>query len=341
MLAITEGAGRQRWSTSDVEPRRAFTYWTDTVFRSLLDIDSPARAHFRANLDMTELGPATLFLSSADVHSVRRTRARMAQKQVPGYFLVHLRAGQLRFEQHGRETSLSAGESLLIDNGAPYRVECLTRTRSLFMHFQSDWLRNWIPAPEQLAARALRASSGWSVALAAALASLDTERDEPLALPAGTVAEQVAALLALAAGPDAHASSASEKLFNRIRRTIRDRCHESGLDPGAVAEMHGISKRYLHHLCARSETTFGVELMRMRLELAHRMMSDARYDALSVSEVSARCGFLEPSHFARRFRKAFGSGPTQFRATREVRINPSESAPVPVQTLPAAYRFGS
>jgi AraC-like DNA-binding protein len=56
--------------------------------------------------------------------------------------------------------------------------------------------------------------------------------------------------------------------------------------------------------------------MRMRLELAHRIMSDTRYDALSVNEVSARCGFLEPSHFARRFRKAFGVVPTQFRVAR-------------------------
>jgi len=54
----------------------------------------------------------------------------------------------------------------------------------------------------------------------------------------------------------------------------------------------------------------------MRLESAQRLLSDKRYDALSVSEVAARCGFLEPSHFARRFRKAFGLGPTEFRTSR-------------------------
>ena len=56
--------------------------------------------------------------------------------------------------------------------------------------------------------------------------------------------------------------------------------------------------------------------MRMRLDAAHRLLSDRRYDQLSIGEVTARCGFVEPSHFARRFRKAFQLGPTEFRAAR-------------------------
>jgi len=189
-------------------------------------------------------------------------------------------------------------------------------TRSVAVRFPKDWLRNWLPAPESLAARPFRAGAGWSAALSAALATLDTDRDEELALPEGVVAEQIAALLALAAGPEAHVSRGSEKLLNRIRRTLRDRCHEAGLTPGAVADEHGISKRYLHHLFAQTDNTFGSELMRMRLDCAHRLLSDTRFANLTVSEIAARSGFLEPSHFARRFRKAYGAGPMEFRATR-------------------------
>jgi AraC-like DNA-binding protein len=52
------------------------------------------------------------------------------------------------------------------------------------------------------------------------------------------------------------------------------------------------------------------------MEFAHRMLSDRRFDNLSVSEIAARCGFLEPSHFARRFRQSFGVGPSGFRVAR-------------------------
>ncbi len=175
-----------------------------------------------------------------------------------------------------------------------------------------QWLKNWIPEPEGLVGRPFRNGAGWSTPLSSALACLDTDKDS-LALPEGVVAEQIAALFALAAGPQIHASSGTEKLLQRIRSSIRERCHEPGLAPSAIADMNGISKRYLHYLFAQTQTTFGNELMRMRLEAAKRLLSDQRYAALTVSEIAARCGFLEPSHFARRFRKGFGVGPTEFR----------------------------
>jgi AraC-like DNA-binding protein len=324
MVVMADRPARQRWSTADVEARHALAYWVDTICKSFLeiDIDSPERDHFHAQLEESELGPAMLYIVEADTQTVRRTPARIAHSRYADYFLLQLRAGRLHFQQYGRESVIETGDSVLVDCSAPYRLECLPMTRSVVVRFPRDWLRNWIPSPESLAGRPFRCGAGWSNALAAALATLDTEHEQELALPAGVVAEQIAALLALAAGPEVQASSVSEKLFRRIRRTIRDRCHEPGLNPGAVAEMHGISKRYLHYLCAHGSTTFGYELMHRRLEAAQRLLSDKRYDALSVSEVAARCGFLEPSHFARRFRKAFGLGPTEFRAARSRNLAP-------------------
>jgi len=316
MLAISDRPVRQCWTTADVDSRHALAYWVDTICKSFLEIDieSPARDRFRARLDQSALGPAALHLVEADTQTVRRTPARIAHSRYDGYFLLLLRAGQLRFYQYGRASCIEAGDCVLVDCSAPYRVECLHRTRSVALRFPRDWLRNWLPAPESVAGHPLRAGTGWSTALSAALANLDTGRNEKLALPEDVVAEQIAALLALAAGPDTRVAKGSEKLVDRIRRTIRERCHEAGLTPGAIADDHGISKRYLHYLFAHVDSTFGNELMRTRLDCAHRLLSDARYSALPVSEVAARCGFLEPSHFARCFRKAHGVSPTEFRS---------------------------
>ena len=313
---------RQRWSTADVESRHALAYWVDTICKSFLEIDieSPQRHHFHGRLDQLDLGPATLYLVEADTQTVRRTRTRITQSRYAGYFLLHLRAGQLGLQQYGRESRIDAGDCVLIDCGAPYQLECLPTTRSVALRLPEGWLQTWIPTPQTLAGLPLRAGSGWGAALSAALTALDT--DEELALPASAVAEQIAALLALAAGPNMHARTAGDQLFNRVRRTIRDRCHESGLSPGMVADDVGVCKRYLHYLCANAGTTFRNELMRMRLDAAHRLLSDRRYDQLSIGEVTARCGFVEPSHFARRFRQAFGHGPSEFRAVSNEAIQP-------------------
>jgi AraC-like DNA-binding protein len=315
MQSVAAAPARQRWSTSDVEPRHALAYWVDTICKSFLeiDIDSPKRHQFHARLEQSVLGPAMLNVLEADPQTIRRTPARIARSQYAAYFLLQLRAGELRFQQYGRHAHVEAGDCVLVDCNAPYQLECVHTTRSVAVRFPRDWLRNWLPAPENLAARAFRPTGGWSTGLCAVLSCLETVRIEELALPEGVVAEQIAALLALAAGPDAQATRSGEKLLMRVRRTIRDRCHEPGLTPATIAEAHGISKRYLHYLFAHVNSTFGDELIQMRLDCARRLLSDARFSALSVSEVAARSGFLEPSHFARRFRRAFGTGPMQFR----------------------------
>jgi AraC family transcriptional regulator, positive regulator of tynA and feaB len=309
---------RQRWTTSDAEPHQAVTYWSDTICRSLLQIDVPTTLHdrFNARLERVPLGPATLQMLEADAQVIRRTPACIARNSYNGYLLLSLREGEMRFSQFGRESDLEDGDSMLVAYNTPYICEFLSRVRGIGISIPGEWLRNWIPEPSRIAGQPLRARSGWSKALSAALASLDADGVEDLALPGGVVAEQIAALLALAAGSDARATSASERILGRIRSATRDSCHEIGLTPGSIAEANGISKRYLHHLFAQSGSTFGGELMRMRLECAHRLLSDIRYSALSVSEVAARSGFQEPSHFARRFRKEYGAGPLEFRRAR-------------------------
>jgi AraC-like DNA-binding protein len=306
----------QRWSTADVDPRRSFAYWVETICSSFLEIDieSAARDGFRARLDQWEFGPATLNIIEADKQSVRRTSAHIAHSSFDTLFLLQLRSGQAHLRQYGRESLLATGDCVLIDCKEPYDLDCSPATRSVALRFQHQWLRNWIPFPEGICAHRFAATAGWGTALSAALANLDAGGAHELALPEGVVAEHIAVLLALAAGPHAEPVRRTDKLLQRIIGTIRDRCHQWDLTPGSVALSHGISKRYLHYLFARANTTFGSELMRLRLECARRLLSDKRFDGVSVGEVSARCGFVEPSHFARRFRKAFGQGPLQFRA---------------------------
>lgn len=321
MVATAAHRERRCWSTDDVEPRRALGYWIDTVCDSFLeiDIDSPNRERFHARLEQAEFGPATLYMVEADTQTVYRTPARIAGSRYAAYFLLRLHSGQLRLRQYKRDSQVQAGDCVLIDCKEPYQLDCLPTTRCVALRCPQDWLGNWVPSPESIAARPFAAGNGWGAALSAALANLDPERADDLALPESIVAEQIAALLALAAGPGVQASTPRKKLLARLLHTLRDRCCESDLTPGEVADAHGISKRYLHHLFAQAGTTFGNELMRLRLDSARRLLADRRFGAIAIGEVAARCGFVEPSHFARRFRATYGHGPTEFRRNAQDR----------------------
>jgi len=308
-----EALARRHWSTEQVEQLRALSYWVDTVCDQFLeiDIDTPVRDRFRARLDQVEFGAATLSSIEADVQRVQRTPAKIAHTRYPVCVLMQLRAGQMRLKQLGRETDVRPGECVFVLGTEPYDLQCPQPTSAVTLRFPESWLKRWLPHPERCAAQ-LFSGGGWSAALCAAVSSLNVDACDQLALPSSTVAEQIVALLALATGPDSQTEGRPD-LLDALMRTLRDRLHEADLSPLTVAAEHGISRRSLHYAFARSGTTFAEQLMRLRLERGRELLGDARLLDVPVTEVAARCGFMDPSHFARRFRQRFGLAPLQFR----------------------------
>lgn len=302
----------RHWSTEEV-PDRPFSYWVETVCDRFLEleIDSPVRQQFHARLDQTDLGPATASWLCADAQRVRRTRAKIAGSH-PSFLLMQLRAGRVEIRQAGQVTPLRPGECILLDGAQPYEVECPEATRSCVLQLSDTWLRGWVSSPERLAPRRFM-GAGWSGALCAAVASLELDSCDHLALPRGEVAEHIAALLRLALGPEPRDLTGGQHLRDRLMRTLRNTLSDPRLSPFTVATEHRISVRTLHYAFAATGTTFVEELMQARLQRARDLLADPRYRDLPVIEVAARCGFTDPSHFARRFRRRFGIAPLAFR----------------------------
>jgi AraC family transcriptional regulator, positive regulator of tynA and feaB len=306
----------RHWSTREVGQRQALAYWVDTVCDQFLDleIDTPLRDCFHASLDQVDFGPATASFLEADTQLVRRTKAKIARLQAPMFMLMQLRVGEVRFQQAGREVRVRPGECVFIDGSEPYEVECPQPTLAVALRFPADWLSGWIDRPERHAAQ-LFSGGGWNAALCAAVASLGVDTCDRLALPRDAIADPIATLLKLAIGPEPQESPRQPLLFNRLIRTLHNRFHEADLSPATVAAEHGISARTVHYAFAAAHTTFVERLMGLRLARAREMLADARQFDLPVAEIASRCGFADPSHFARRFRLQFGQSPLQFRGS--------------------------
>lgn len=302
------------WSTEEVESRRALAYWVDTVCDRFLEmeIDTPLRDTFRARMDQVELGAITASFIDAEAQQVRRTLAKISRSRFPVFMLMQLRAGKARLTQDGHESQLAPGDTVLINGSEPYELECPQATSALALSLPQDWLKRWLPHPERVPALPFGAS-GWGAALSTTLSCLDWQSCDQLALPRSAVAEQIAALLTLAVGPDSQRPAGRPSLFEELMATLRDRFHEPNLAPRQVAADHHISMRSLHYAFAASGTTFIEQLMRLRLERAQELLADPRLAELPVAEVAARSGFLDPSHFARRFRQRFAQAPLQYR----------------------------
>ncbi|MEJ0005739.1 MAG: helix-turn-helix domain-containing protein [Steroidobacteraceae bacterium] len=301
------------WSTDGVDQRRALAYWVDTVCDRFLEleIDTPVRSNFRACLDQFDFGPATLSFVGAAGQRIRRTPAKISRTRYPTFFLLQFRVGHGLLRQRGREMQAHAGECVLINGTEPYELDCPQATSAAVLRMPEDWLRRWLPHPED-ATPMVFAQRDWSAALCAAMGSLRLETCSDLALPRSAVAEQIASLLTLAVGKGA-AAEAPRSLLSDLMITLRARLEEADLSPLVVAASHNVSKRTLHYAFAGADTTFVDQLMKLRLERAREILSDPRLVAPRIEDVATSCGFADPSHFARRFRQKYGHAPLQYR----------------------------
>lgn len=302
------------WSTEDIERRRALAYWVDTVGQVLLELEIEAAVpeRFTATLQQSRLGPAAVNLIEASEQWMRRTHAGIARSRSPSLYLLQLRSGEFELRQYGRDCHIQAGDCVLIDGDEPYRLSCPAITACLSIEFPRQWLNGWLPSPQTHVARCLSRQS-WGAALARALCCLEPHKLDQLPLPGDIVADQIASLLVLTVGGKRAEEGVKPGMLERLRGTLRERYFESDLSPGAVAAQHGIGKRHLHFLFARLGTTFSAELMSIRLERARQMLHDRRFDHVPVGEIAMRCGFTDPSHFARRFRMRFRAAPAAYR----------------------------
>jgi AraC-like DNA-binding protein len=306
----------QSWSTQHLQPGKALTYWRDVICENLLQmhIQSSQEGAFFGQIEKHAFGPIKANFISVTEQRVWRDRATACNAKDHIFHLIHVRKGVQLIEQYGRSLKVEAGDCLLIDCLAGFEFYFPQGVEALVLEIGRDWLGGWLPAPEDAAARLIDGRSGWGATLASALSNLTPATVGASGLPPTVVAEQIVSLLALAASHDDPPSTTHKRaLLRRVTETIRERCHESDLDPAKVAATLGLSRRYVHLLFAYAGKTFSQELYDCRLRRAQRLLRDKRFDGLGIAEIAWNCGFSEPSHFARRFRERFGATPSAYR----------------------------
>lgn len=310
-------ASPRYWTTSSVEPDRAFTYWVDTVCSELveLEVDSDRKRGFRASLLQRPLGPVSLnFIETRTPQAAWRTREAIRRIREPRFDLLYVRSGTVHFEHYGRSFVVGDNQCVLIDSTDTYHFMTPEVSTTMSVQIPQKWLRSWIATPEEGVARVFSRESPWGNTLVAMLEALTPETTKQLIVADEVLAQQLATLLALAIGPASIGMSRTQtKLLTRIRQDMQQRAHDETLTPEKIAQLHGISKRYLHSLFAASGTTFSKELMELRLERAARQLRDPQFANTGVSEIAWRCGFADASHFARRFCERYGQAPRAYR----------------------------
>lgn len=306
------------FSTSDVHPRHRFDYMRDVACRVFVDLDcrtnvvSPFHATIRSG-QMSELGVTVV---ETDACEVTRTRRNIARARSDELLLSVQLAGMAELCQDGREARLEPGDLALYDTQRSYALTVHANTRQLVLKIPRKALESRFGPLGHYTARRIGheqplggLASEFLRMLPARIGVLDAAAERQLA-------DQALDLMALACTRESKAVAATAArvtALQNLKSVIETRLIDPSLRPSSAAAAAGISIRYANALLAAEGTSLERYIWARRLERSRKALQDARQRQRSICDIAYSCGFSSPSHFARRFREAYGASPDEFR----------------------------
>ena len=318
-MALSKTPEPESWTSAGLAQREALREWREWAASTIAPIEVEVfdADAFAARWVSHGIGQLRLLHLHAPAQRVTHTGAEGSSgRAVPSIQLVYARHGAMKTQMGGKRFTVEPGQFVLLDNTRFYQMEMATPHECLDLMMPQGWLEKHLPDPGALLARPIDTRSGWGAPLGALLETMLAGGLDDAPLPRPLIAEQVGSLLALATGfhePGEHTRHRGQ-LARRILQRIETDFADAELTPEKVAGEVGISKRYLQTLLAGSGTSFVAEVNATRLDRASDLLTDPRGRGLAISDIAWRSGFLDPSYFARQFRKRFGVTPREWRS---------------------------
>ncbi|GLH96779.1 helix-turn-helix domain-containing protein [Phytohabitans aurantiacus] len=268
-------------------------------------------------LEVRELGRANIFTTRSTGIRLLRTAKQARHDAAPVIALSVQQLADGRHEQLSRRQLVSPGELMAVDLSAPYDFA-----------WSGDGAAGCVQIPfEQFglpvdvirrALGNLRASPLYDLVtdhvayLARHADRLATDPGAP-ALATATV-ELARALLASAGYPDRRSPEVlAETLLSQVRAYVRQHLADPDLTPARIAAAHNISLRQLYKVCAAADLSLEQWIIGERLHGAREELSLPEHRQRPIAVIARRWGFRDPTHFARRFRAAYGLPPREWR----------------------------
>jgi AraC-like DNA-binding protein len=125
--------------------------------------------------------------------------------------------------------------------------------------------------------------------------------------------ELVRALITTAAQDELGQRVLHDTLYLRVSKYVDQHLTEPDLSAESIAAAHHVSVRTLYNAwAAASQIPLGQWIIAARLEGARAQLSQGT-SAMTIAALAWRWGFADATHFARRFRSAYGLSPREWR----------------------------
>ncbi|MEV6227891.1 helix-turn-helix domain-containing protein [Saccharopolyspora shandongensis] len=308
-------------TTTSVPDGDKLAFWNQAITRTLgpQTVTPRNKAPFAGRITADSLGYLKVATIEADAQRMSRMPQHAAQLDRELVSIGLQGQGRSALIQDSRTALLSPGDLVVYKATRPYTLDQYDHFRMHVFHVP----RKAVALPHSdicaVMATALPTDSGVAAMLAPLLSMLATTAatcpphvGEQLA---GTVTDLLAALISerTRKSESAGERSAGQAMVRRVREYVNQHLANPDLSPEAIAAHHRISVRYLHKIFEGEGTTISRWIQQRRLEECSRELAQRHRVIPTVSAVAQRWGFVNPAHFSRVFRAAYGMSPREWR----------------------------
>ncbi|MFF0633819.1 helix-turn-helix domain-containing protein [Nocardia sp. NPDC004151] len=285
------------------------------------DVRFADRGGAHGRLEAWLFGPVEVLRAETTGVDVLRT-PKHVRTTPAGLFSVTRQIGGTRIHEHfGIQEVLAPGDCGAIDHDNPFVSVMRGASISVSLRMSVDELE--LPGDVvRTAALGLRRSplcplvSSFIVDL---MTRADTIENDPGAADLGRAGvDMVRALVLSAAGTEPvegiGAGLPAPLLLRQMETYLRLNLRRRDLTAAEVAAAHHISVRRMYRLWSEQGVSMQQWIIGERLELTRRMLADPRHTERTIGWIARAAGFRDASHFTRRFRAAYGVGPSEWRA---------------------------
>jgi AraC-like DNA-binding protein len=309
--------------THDHAPAERRAFWQDVVCDSFVPVHvRPLRGDpFHGQIKADRLGGVQVSHVAADPSRVDRT-ARLIARSDAEYLLVGMiQRGSAVVGQDGRETVLRPGDMACYDTSRPYTLVCGEDFSMLEFMLPHRLAHLDSGLTSEVTATRFSSADGVGALVSPFLTRLAAHSSD-YASSAGSLSRTAGDLLGTMLAErlprlGGAASAARRTTVLRVRAYIDQHLADPDLTPEQIARAHHVSLRYLQKLFSEEETTMTAWIRQRRLEGCRRELAGPYAAHRTVASVGARWGFLDPAHFSRVFKAAYGLSPGEYRAAHD------------------------
>ncbi|MEU3616660.1 helix-turn-helix domain-containing protein [Streptomyces sp. NPDC006872] len=265
----------------------------------------------------SRLGALQISRVQAGPQVVTRNRRNISREDRNSLTVSLQQRGTAIKEQDGRESVIKPGEFSIIDSSRRFRIKLEGEFCFTSFHFPRKDLHVRDEDLQALTATAFTGEEGSAALVATYLARMAREAegfdDGVGRRVAATALDLMVLLIDERRGRFAcERPQVATASLHRVKEHVMRNLDDPDLSPARIAEAHFMSVRYLHKLFQLEGTTVGGWIRMQRLEQCRRDLLRPMARELGVAAIAQRWGFVNPSHFSRAFRAAYGTTPREW-----------------------------